>query len=291
MNLPSPIQKIETSWSVNAQIELWIKREDLIHPFVSGNKFRKLKYNILKAKELGLTKILTFGGAFSNHIHATAAYGQLTGIETIGLIRGDELSAQNPTLSDAKNWGMQLEFISREAYRQKNNPDFLETLKKKYGAFYLVPEGGTNGLAVKGCEEILEEITFDYDLVCCAVGTGGTIAGLINKAPKNTKVLGFSALKGDFIKEEVAKLTIQKANYQIFTDYHFGGYAKTQIALWDFIHNFEAETKISIEPIYTGKMLFGLKDLCETGYFAPNTKIVTIHTGGLQGLRGFEIKK
>lgn len=273
-------------------ISVTIKREDLLHPFVSGNKFRKLKYNLLQAKAEKQTTLLTFGGAFSNHIAAVSFAGQEDGFKTIGIIRGDELGDkinENPTLSFAKNCGMQLEFVSREEYRLKSETTFLENLKQKFGDFYLVPEGGTNGLAVKGCEEILTEEDVQFDYVCCAVGTGGTISGIINSILPHQKVLGFPALKGDFLKEEIRNFATNE-NWELISEYHFGGYGKVSPELIEFINRFYATTQIPLDPIYTGKMVFGVINLIERNYFPEDAKILLIHTGGIQGIRGMNIK-
>jgi 1-aminocyclopropane-1-carboxylate deaminase len=269
-------------------ITLEIKREDLLHPFISGNKFRKLKYNLLQAKAENQEIVLTFGGAYSNHIAAVAYAGKEQGFKTIGVIRGDELGdkiAENPTLKFAQECGMQFEFVSREAYRFKTEPDFIGNLKDKYGSFYLVPEGGTNEYAVKGCEEILTNEDASYDFICCAVGTGGTISGIINSALPQQKVLGFPALKGDFLKDEIRKFASNK-NWDLITDYHFGGYGKVDEELIQFINQFYKQTQIPLDPIYTGKMFFGVIDLIQKNYFPNNAKILLIHTGGLQGIQG-----
>lgn len=273
-------------------ITLAIKREDLIHPFVSGNKFRKLKYNLLHAEKENCSSLLTFGGAFSNHIAAVAAAGKMQSIKTIGLIRGEELAGkitQNPTLKFAHECGMHLEFISRESYRNKEESCFIEQLRHQWGNFYLLPEGGTNELAVKGCEEILgdEEAPFDY--ICCAVGTGGTIAGLINSARPHQKVLGFPALKGTFLKEEICRFA-RKDHWEIISGYDFGGYGKIDSTLINFLNRFYSETKIPLDPVYTGKMVFGVIDLIDAGYFQEGSKILMIHTGGIQGIEGMNLK-
>lgn len=266
-------------------IELYIRREDLLHPEVSGNKFRKLKYNIAKALEEKSTVLLTFGGAYSNHIAATAAAGRLIGIRTIGLIRGEELAAvylENPTLRKAEQDGMQFKFVSRTQYRMKDTAAFLEELKEEFGDFYLVPEGGTNEEAVRGTEEILTASDAIYQYICCAVGTGGTLAGLINSALEHQKVLGFPALKGDFLYDEIKNYTT-KENWELIVEYHFGGYAKYTEELLAFIRNFEDQTGILLDPIYTGKLVFGIFDLIKQDRFEKNSKILAIHTGGLQG--------
>ena len=272
----------------NSTITLAIKREDLLHPFVSGNKFRKLKYNIIQAKKENQSLLITFGGAFSNHIAAVAFACQESGIKSIGIIRGDELENkihENPTLTFAKKHGMQFEFVSREEYHQKTNHTYLENLEKKYGKHYLLPEGGANELAIKGCEEILDKKDASFDYVCCAIGTGGTISGIINSARHNQKILGFPALKGDFLTEEITKFAKYK-NWEFISDYHFGGYAKVTPELIQFMNEFYVDTKIPLDPVYTSKMVFGVLDLIEKKYFPDGSKILLIHTGGLQGIVG-----
>jgi 1-aminocyclopropane-1-carboxylate deaminase len=264
----------------------------LTHPFVSGNKLRKLKYNLLQAKKENQTTLLTFGGAYSNHIAALAYAGKEQGFHTIGVIRGEELIdkiTENPTLLFAQNCGMQLEFVSREAYRLKTEDSFIETLRQNYGAFYLVPEGGTNALAIKGCEEILTDKDAIFDYICCAVGTGGTISGVINSILPHQKVLGFPALKGDFLKDEIRNFA-QQEHWELMTDYHFGGYGKVNSELIAFINTFFAKTQIPLDPIYTGKMVFGVIDLIERNYFPENSKILLLHTGGIQGVEGMNMK-
>ncbi|OOV20332.1 1-aminocyclopropane-1-carboxylate deaminase/D-cysteine desulfhydrase [Flavobacterium sp. LM4] len=273
-------------------ISLTIKREDLIHPFVSGNKFRKLKYNLLQAKAENKDTLLTFGGAFSNHIAAVAYAGKEQGFKTIGIIRGDELfdkTEENPTLKFAQENGMQFEFVSRENYRLKSEESYIKNLKEKFGDFYLVPEGGTNVLAVKGCEEILTDEDSVFNYVCCAVGTGGTISGLINNALPNQQILGFPALKGNFLNDEI-RIFAQKDNWNLISDYHFGGYGKVNLELIEFINSFFEENKVPLDPIYTGKMVFGVIDLIHKNYFSAHSKILLIHTGGLQGIAGMNIK-
>jgi 1-aminocyclopropane-1-carboxylate deaminase len=272
-------------------ISLEIKREDLLHPFISGNKFRKLKYNLLQAKAENKETVLTFGGAYSNHIAAVAYAGKEQGFKTIGVIRGDELGdkiAKNPTLQFAQECGMQFEFVTREAYRLKIEPDFIANLQQKFGSFYLVPEGGTNEYAIKGCEEILTEEDTAFDFICCAVGTGGTISGIINSALPHQKVLGFPALKGDFLKDEIRKFAANE-NWELVTDYHFGGYGKVNEELIQFINQFYKQTQVPLDPIYTGKMVFGVIDLIQKNYFPDNAKILLIHTGGLQGIQGMNV--
>lgn len=285
-----PIQEVKLDFETD--VRLFIKREDLIHPFVSGNKFRKLKYNLAEAKTQQHATLLTFGGAYSNHIAAVAAAGKLHGFQTIGVIRGEEIHTKidhNPTLKFAQQNGMQLHFISREAYRTKTSAAFTTQLKERFGRFYSIPEGGTNSLAVKGCAEIITENEQGFDTICCAVGTGGTIAGIANGAFTHQKVLGFPALKGDFLQQDIAKLT-EKTNWKLIPMYHFGGYGKVTNELIAFINQFKQHTSIPLDPIYTGKMLFGIIDLMKNGYFGKQNRILAIHSGGLQGIAGMNQK-
>ena len=271
-----------------SNFNLVIKREDQLHPDISGNKLRKLKYNILEAKRLNKTTLLTFGGAYSNHIAAVASLGKEYGFKTIGIIRGEELVNKvsiNATLSFAKSCGMFFYFISRAEYRKKNELFFLENLKSIYGDFYLLPEGGTNDFAVKGCAEILTNKDTSFDYVCSSVGTGGTLAGLIMSSNSLQTVIGFSALKGTFQTSYINKFT-RKKNYRILDDYCFGGYAKINFELIEFINDFKNKTTVSLDPIYTGKMIFGIFDLINKGYFKENSTILAVHTGGLQGING-----
>ena len=273
-------------------VSLYIKREDLIHPFISGNKYRKLKYNLLQANKDKSSTLLTFGGAFSNHIAAVAFAGKEYGFKTIGIIRGEELSTkikENPTLLFAQEKGMQFYFETRENYRNKGSQNYVNNLKALFGDFYLIPEGGTNDLAILGCEEILTPNDYAFDYICCSVGTGGTIAGIINSTSENQKVIGFSALKGDFVKYDIHKFTA-KVNWILKDDYAFGGYAKTTTELIEFINSFYNRNKIPLDPVYTAKMMFGIDDLIKKNYFPEGSKILAIHTGGLQGIKGMNVK-
>lgn len=292
----SILQKITFSEIFQKDISLYIKREDLIHPQISGNKYRKLKYNILKAQSENKTILLTFGGAFSNHISAVAAVGKEYGYKTIGIIRGDELGVDlektlstNTTLKFAHECGMQFKFVTRMDYREKTLDIFIKKLKEEFGNFYLIPEGGTNLLAIKGCEEILDEETDIFNVICVAVGTGGTISGLINSAKKHQSIIGFPALKGNFLTEEIEKFSNKKNNWKLNTAYHFGGYAKTSDEFIRFINKFKKEIGIQLDPIYTGKMLFGIVDLIKNNFFEKGAKILAIHTGGIQGIEQMNV--
>ncbi len=269
-------------------ISLWVKREDLIHPVISGNKYRKLKYNLLEAKKKGTHTLLSFGGAYSNHIAALAYAGKESGFRTIGVIRGEELRHRweaNPTLKAATAQGMELHFLSRENYRRKEEEKVLSQLKVQFGDFYLLPEGGTNVLAVKGCEEILTPKDATFDVICTCVGTGGTLSGLANAAYPHQKVLGFPVLRGEYVKDTIRNFA-QKENWELVPGFHFGGYAKVHTDLVQFMNRFKKRTGIQLDPVYTGKLFFGLLELVKQDKFPPGTRILAIHTGGLQGIAG-----
>ncbi|MEX1382197.1 1-aminocyclopropane-1-carboxylate deaminase/D-cysteine desulfhydrase [Lutibacter sp.] len=290
------MQQVHFSEIADSGISLFIKREDKLHPFISGNKYRKLKYNLVEAKKQQKETLITFGGAYSNHIAAAAAASSQFGFKTIGVVRGEELAdnlkevlQQNPTLKFASKHKMQFHFVSRSAYREKTSQEFIDNLKEQFGDFYLVPEGGTNTFAVKGCEEILTDKDAVYDVICSSVGTGGTISGIINSTKKHQKTIGFPALKGDFLQNEIKKYVRTNKNWSLNTDYHFGGYAKVSERLIHFINKFKLETGIPLDPVYTGKMLFGIIDLIKKGYFEKGNSILAIHTGGLQGIEGMNV--
>lgn len=291
----TPIVPIKDPLLEAKGVELWMKREDLNHPIVSGNKWRKLKYNLIEAKKQGHKKLLTFGGAYSNHIYAVAGAGKELGFETIGVIRGEAHSELNPTLSFAQTQGMQFHYMDRSTYREKDSIKIINLLKQVYGSFYLIPEGGTNDLALKGCSELAQEIDIEYDILCCPVGTGGTLAGLIIGAKGRGQLLGFSALKGSFLQEEVENLLEMTSliynNWGVTDEFCFGGYAKTKPKLLEFMAEFEEKQGILLDPIYTGKMMYGIYEMVKSGRFKAGTKIVAVHTGGLQGRAGFGLKQ
>lgn len=283
----SPLQIVKLPLFAEQGVRVYIKRDDLLHAFVSGNKWRKLKYNLLEAERSGFTRLLTFGGAYSNHIAAVAAAGQANGFDSIGIIRGEELTENsNQTLIYASQCGMKLQFVSREAYRNKLK------LTANFGAdCYVIPEGGSNALAIKGVEEVMGEIQAQlnepFDYLCTAFGTGGTASGLISAAT-DTKVLIFPALKinsAEVLQHVEAFVELQGKKIEVVTDYHFGGYGKETDELTRFIDDFEQKMRIPLEQVYTGKMMYGLVDLIRKGYFRRGDVIVALHTGGLQGKR------
>jgi 1-aminocyclopropane-1-carboxylate deaminase len=291
---PTPTEILRSAFLDKKGIRVMVKRDDLTHPLIMGNKWRKLKYNLHHAIANEYETIITYGGAFSNHIHATAAAVNAVGLKSIGIIRGEELHADaNPTLMQASSLGMQLIFVSREEFRNvKNDLSLPASLANdSHAKNYFLPEGGTNALAVKGCKEILKEIDESYDICCTAMGTGGTFLGLLGSLPTHKKLFGFSALKGRWIQQEVNRLKqvydISGDNYQVFEDDFFKGYGRFDQNLMQFILDFSQEYNILLDPIYTGKMFFRVWDMIKNDQIARGTILLLIHTGGLQGIRGF----
>lgn len=276
-------------------VRITVRRDDLLHKYVSGNKYRKLKYNISYANENNFIGVLTFGGAFSNHIAATAAAGKLYNVKTIGIIRGEEWQnkiSENATLSFAINNGMQLLFASRETYKYRGDKDYLETLQNLYPNYFIIPEGGSNDLAIKGCQEIIsveEDTKFDY--VCCAVGTGATISGIANTLGIHQTAIGFAALNDFSILDSINNWSVNKiCKINIVFDYNLGSYAKINDDLIEFINEFFNKFGIPLDPIYTGKMFYGIFDMIDKNIIESNSELLVIHTGGLQGIEGINAK-
>ena len=284
------LQEISTAGPV--RLLLW--RDDLLDPELPGNKARKLKYNLLEARRLHHHTLLTFGGAYSNHLAAVAAAGQRYGFSTIGLVRGEATAPLNPTLARCQAQGMALHYLDRATYRRRADPDFVAGLLARHGPAYLLPEGGTNALALPGVAEMVAEIRQHtaFDALAVAAGSGGTLAGMLGGLAGQQRVEAVPALKnGGFLRAEVDALTQAATgrtydNYTLHLDYHFGGYAKLPPPLRAFIADFEAQHGVLLDPIYTGKLLFGVLDLIRQGYFAAGSTVVAIHTGGLQAWAG-----
>jgi 1-aminocyclopropane-1-carboxylate deaminase/D-cysteine desulfhydrase-like pyridoxal-dependent ACC family enzyme len=280
----------------DGKVSLFIKRIDLVHPVISGNKWFKMKYNIAEMKKTGIKTLVTFGGAYSNHIHAVAEAGNIFGFNTIGLIRGEEHLPLNPTLDYAVSRGMELHYVDRTSFRRRDTEEFTGWIKSKFGNAYILPVGGSNALAVKGCAEIIGQIDIDFDYICCACGSGGTLAGLIEGLSGQKFAIGIPALKGGkYLKDDINKLIHDYSgkrfsNWELQTEYHFGGFGKVTKELADFINIFEELNDIKIEPLYTAKMLYGLNDLVQKKYFPDNSCIIALHTGGLQGIPGMAAK-
>ena len=286
--VPTPVHELEHPVAQRAGIRILVKREDLNHSTVSGNKWWKLKYNLEAARAEKRSAILTFGGAYSNHIYATAAAASASGLTSIGIIRGEEHLPLNPTLSRAVAWGMTLEYVSRSKYRERTQPDFLKTLQARFPDAFIIPEGGSNIHALRGLQEFgaaLNEIQHNY--LCIPVGSGGTLAGLAASGG-SARILGFSASKDTSLPSKIQELIqlagcVSPAPWKLITDYHFGGFAKMNSTLRTFINDFQRQHEFLLDPIYTCKMMFGVYDLIAKGYFPRGSIVLVLHTGGLQG--------
>lgn len=290
LDIYSPVQQLDNQLFTHKGIKVFIKRDDMIHPIISGNKWRKLKYPLQQARALGKNHLITFGGAFSNHLLATAAAAARFGFKATGIVRGEEV--QNDTLFLCRLHGMQLIFTDRDSYRDKPAL-FAKFFADDKDAFF-IDEGGASPEAAQGCSELVTELPQTYDHIFCACGTGTTAAGIINGITQQQLSTHFNAIpvfkNGGFIRDEIDRYLTFPASYTLHTDYHFGGYGKTTPELIDFIKQFVAETGILIEPVYTGKMLFALYDLAAKDHFAPGSSILAIHSGGIWGLLGMKNK-
>ncbi len=291
--LPSPLQKIENTLTQEHKINLYIKRDDMIHPHISGNKWRKLKYHFEDARKHNKNTILTAGGAYSNHITATAAACHAIGFKSIGIIRGEELNANsNPSLQFAAIHNMELFFIDRALYSKRHEPDFLKTIIDKFllpeEEIYCVPEGGATVLGAKGCAEIVKEIETDFDYICCPCGTGTTLGGIAGSLKYHQKSIGIVVLNHTNMESEIKnKYTI---NSELITfNYPFGGYARTTPELIQFIKDFYSEQNILLDYVYTGKMMYGIYDLIRQNYFPENSTVIAVHTGGVMNANVLEI--
>lgn len=283
--LPSPVEVLDDERLAAPGVRLLLKRDDLIHPDLPGNKWRKLKYNLEAAQAAGASRLLTFGGAYSNHIRAVAAAGALYGFDTVGVIRGEAYDPLNPSLQFAVDHGMRLTYLDRQTYRRKLDPDVVTGLRREFGEFYLIPEGGSNALAVRGCAELVGEFTQEFDVICCGVGTGGTLAGIAAGLRHGQRAIGFSSLKGgEFLSDDVAALQREAlgevtGSWEIETGYHFGGYAKSTPGLAAFIDDFESRHGLRLDWVYVAKMMYGVYDLVARGRFPAGTTIVAVITG------------
>ena len=296
---PTPVQQIKHPLFDAKKITLYIKREDLVHPEISGNKWYKLKHNLRYAKSQGIRRLISFGGAYSNHLHALAYAGHALGLETVGFIRGERREPLNPTLKDAEAWGMSLRFLPRSDYRRRHDQDFVAHLTKRLEPCLVIPEGGANSLALLGCGEIVEGIYQQLespDYLCVPCGTGATLAGIVNAVDVRTKVLGFPALKGvESLQHDIHAMLAQcgyngGVDWRLIDRFHCGGFAKVNSELARFMDGWCKKTGVALEPVYTGKMMMGVCQLAEEGYFPSGTQVVAVHTGGMQGLRGLEGK-
>ncbi|MBH8551477.1 1-aminocyclopropane-1-carboxylate deaminase/D-cysteine desulfhydrase [Nostocaceae cyanobacterium CENA357] len=298
--LPPPTQQINSVIALRAGVELYVLRLDLMHLLVNGNKWFKLKYNLLEAKQKNFTTLLTFGGAYSNHIFATAAAGNLLGFRTIGVIRGEQKLPLNPTLSFAVQQGMQLVYMNRETYRQRNTPKLQQDLQQRFGEVFVIPEGGSNLNGVRGCTEIISD-TAAYDTICVACGTGTSLAGITLSLHPGQRAIAFPVLKnGEFLTQEIDSLlnnylasglpipNHSSTHWQLICNYHFGGYAKVNNELLMFSQQFQQKHGVPLDYVYTAKMFYGVMDLLQQGFFPPGDRLLLVHTGGLQGNIGMK---
>lgn len=284
--LPSPLQEIEDERFARAGVRLLLKRDDLIHLLLPGNKWRKLVPNLRAATEQGRTALLTFGGAYSNHLRATAAAGRLLGLSTIGVVRGAELADRplNPSLSRCAADGMRLTFIDRATYRRKTEPEVLDGLRERFGDVFLIPEGGSNAHAARGCVRLGRELRGAAGTVAVACGTGGTLAGLAAGVDATQTALGFPVLRGNFLERETERLQreafgARTGRWRLDERFHCGGYGRTTPELLAFAEDFEARHGVPVERLYVAKMLLGLTTLAGEGAFTPGTSVAAVVTG------------
>ena len=293
LNIPSIISKINSSFLEEKEIELFVKRDDLIHNIISGNKWRKLKYNFQEASDRGFSTILSFGGAYSNHLHALSYAAKIMGFSSIGVVRGNESRTLNSTLSYCRKNNMKLFFLDRLNYQKnKYNNQLLMDIQKTYGDFYVIPEGGNNDFGVMGCQEIVKEISFDFDFFCCAVGTGCTSSGIIRSLNNKSHFLGFAPFpKVIEQKKSILKYcpSVLYNNWSVLPDKNFGGYGKINNNLIKFIRQFNLENHIKLDVIYMGKLFYNLYELIQNNFFDKKTRIIVLHSGGLQGVNGFNL--
>jgi 1-aminocyclopropane-1-carboxylate deaminase len=286
----SPEQVITPEWPGAENYSITVKRDDLLHPMISGNKWRKLKYALINIQQQNIKHVVSFGGGFSNHLHALGYCCHKMDIHLTAIVRGDYSANLSPMLRDLISWGHEVNYVDRLTYGRRDDAENLSSLSKKYPDAIIIPEGGSQHLALKGVGEIISELSQNYDYILAPVGSGGTLAGLIHAADKKTKILGVGVLKGEgYLEDLVVKLlpqaTQSRQNWQINHQYHFGGYAKASEQLIEFCDNFYAQTNIDIEPVYSAKLFFALRDLITQQVFPAGSKILALHTGGLQGAR------
>jgi 1-aminocyclopropane-1-carboxylate deaminase len=292
MKTESPLQKISHPLFERHQLSVSIKRDDVIHPIISGNKWRKLKLNLRHAQAHNYIGVISFGGSFSNHIHALAFACHQQGLKSIGIIRGEKEYASNFTLSMAQRWGMELHFVDRKSYRLRENKEYLAQLQLIYPDYFIVPEGGSNTLALGGVGEVIAELNqqCEFDTLITPVGSGGTLAGLIKADNNQHNILGIGVLKQDgYLTEQVNSLlgdNLHFNNWQIMPEFHRGGYAKFSKEDAEKILSFSQQTGFIFEPVYSGKMILALLDLINQQYFPKGHRLVLLHTGGLQGIGG-----
>lgn len=287
INAPSPEVKLNWPVAERYKTELWVKRDDLLHPIISGNKWRKLKYALLDAQQRKVKHIISFGGGYSNHLHALGYCCHQLDIKFTALVRGNYTCNPTPMLRDLSSWQVDIQYLSKVEFKQRTQPEFIQQLQQRYSNALIIPEGGTQQQALQGVGEIVSELHQTYDYIVAPVASGGTLAGLIASTPNTSQVLGVAVLKGEGYLEGLVQNLLPKPykNWHIEHTWHGGGYAKTPSALTQFCRQFSAETAISVEPVYSGKLFYALAHLLQQGFFATGSKILALHTGGLQGSR------
>jgi 1-aminocyclopropane-1-carboxylate deaminase len=289
-----PEQVITPHWAKLQDIQITVKRDDLLHPIISGNKWRKLKYALVEACDSDVKHIVSFGGGYSNHLHALGYCCQQLGIHLSVIVRGDYSQNLSPMLRDLLSWGTDIQYVDRATYKQRAEPEYLQTVATKYPSALVIPEGGSQQQALKGVAEIIQELTQRYDYILAPVASGGTLAGLIEGLTETgnnatTQVLGIAVLKGQGYLEQLVESLLtgrhHKIDCKINHDYHFDGYAKSNGELKQFCAQFEQQTHIPVEPVYSGKLFYALYQLTLNGYFPNGSRVLALHTGGLQGAR------
>lgn len=285
LRLPSPVEELFDDRLASTGVQLWLKRDDLVKPGLPGNKWRKLKHNLTAATMQGHDTVLTFGDANSDHIRVTADAGAAHGLRTIGVIADEEGRPLTPSLEYAMRRGMRVVYLDRATYWRKASPDVIASLRRQHGAFYLLPEGGNNELALRGCAELPAEIGQDFDFICCPCGTGGTLAGIAAGLTPKQKAVGFSVLKdGEFLAKEISRLQRQSfgatsGNWSVESGFHFGGFTEETPELADFIEEFEQRHRLRLERVYVAKMMYGILAMARRGSFAPGSRVVAVITG------------
>lgn len=278
------IQPIHHELYAHQQISVHLLRLDLIHPLISGNKWFKLKYNLLAALQANKKTLLSFGGAYSNHLHALAYAGNLFQFHTIGIVRGEE--QLTPTIADCIHWGMSMHYMPRGSYRFRYESDFIQDIQQRYPEAFLIPEGGHNAEGLRGCSEILNNIDVtNYSHIACAVGTGATMRGLLQSLTNQTCVVGFSALKKCDQEQQYLQQAYPSLRWQLIPDMNFGGFAKQNQTLLAFQQTFHHQHQVELDYVYTAKMMYQLNQHIEQGLIPKGSKILAIHTGGVQGNR------
>ncbi|MBJ05235.1 MAG: 1-aminocyclopropane-1-carboxylate deaminase [Flavobacteriales bacterium] len=288
LNIPSPITKLNSIFLKKKSVEIYVKRDDLIHEIISGNKSRKLKYNFMDAQTKDYTNILSYGGPYSNHLHALSYMSKKLNLKSIGVVRGQKYDKLNPTLSFCQINNMSFYYLNREDYRHKKyDPLNLQLFRKKYGEFYLIPEGGNNLLGLNGCSEILSEVDVNFDFFCCAVGTSCTASGIIRALKKNQFLIGFCPFLKILEQENNIKKWTKSDNWKLVPDLFFKGFGQIDQELTLFVKKFYWNYNIKLDLIYMGKLFYHLFNYIQRDFFKKNTKILVLHSGGLQGLHGF----